>query len=405
MKIYFPAITFQGSPIVWELNEENHQATCLLSCIKKMPSQPQIPLEIFKEFPDIIIEDGAVIIKDIRTFNTTYQSLDVINELKDQITSERSKERLLKRDSSFFKYKKTNLQEVYLSTPSKTHNITLDISSFYNRIILDELIKKDDTDATLWGDTVAYESYFEQKTSSDAKSRKAKFLKSEMSLHIMVQYEKNNRLYPLKSMLIKEIRALLDVLDPVYTDWCSQDGSSVFDKKSVVHYFQDAVLEAMLNSRINNKATEFETPESTSLSPALQKYAVIKARALRAELMLMKFNILINPELPIELALEEKTLNNLLTPISTLRKHITKQPQEVIENIKQKLKGMADLIIQAGIIEESNAQLSTRLNHDLQINVPVVMNFYSFRSLLQTQLELQITGSRKALIPDIIAWS
>ncbi|KTD72827.1 hypothetical protein [Legionella tucsonensis] len=402
MKIYFPNITFQGSPFIWELDEKSHQATCLLYCIKKethVQFEPPVSPDMFKKFPGVIIDNEAVIIKDIRTFNATYKNLDQLNEPKSKITQPGT---LLKQKSSFFGSQKDKIPGGGTSS-SKLQKRSLSYSSLplYSRIILDELIKNDHANSSLWGDTVAYETYFEEKTSNDSKTRGAIFLKSLMSFNVMVQYEKNRRLYPLKSKLIKEIRGLLDVLDPIYMSWIVQEENTRFSRKSIFRYFQNAVLEAMLNGTLNNKPTEFEV-ESSKLTPALQKYAINKARALRAELMLMKFNVLINQELPLELSLSEKKAKKFLSELASLREHILVQPKDVLDDIKVRLERIAELIIKSGIIEESNKQLSMQLNHEFSIKAPVIMGFHSFQALLQTLLENQLTDNKKGLIPDIV---
>lgn len=402
MKIYFPNITFQGYPFVWELNEKTHQATCLLYCVKKETHarfEPNISLDIFKKFPGVTLDNGAIIIKDIRTFNAAYQNLAHLNELKDKITQ--SETALLRQKSSFFQSRKEKSQDQAVSSsPIRRRSLSNSSHPLYVRIILNELIKNDDTDSSLWGDTASYETYFAEKTNNDAQARGALFLKSAMSLSIMVQYEKNHRLYPLKSKLIKEIRGLLEELDPIYTAWCTQENIHA-NRKLVFHYFQNAVLEAMLNGNLNNKATEFEA-EPQKLNPTLRKYAIDKARALRAELMLIKFNVLLDPELHPELALSEKEAKKLLPEITSLRDLLLKQPGEILEGIQTRLKKIAKLIIKSGVVEESNALLSTQLNHALSINSPVVMAFHSFQTLLHTLLDNQITASKKELIPDIV---
>lgn len=406
MKIYFQNITFQGSPLIWELDEKTHKATCLLYCIKKESYsrfEPKIDLEMFKKFPGVIIDDGAVIIKDVRTFTEAYQSLEHLNKLKDTIVQ--PKATILRQQSTFFQYRKDKALEgsTLFSTRNNIRRRSASAATLplYARIILDELIKNDHENSSLWGDTVAYETYFEKKTSNDAKARGAILLQSATSLNIMVQYKKNHRLYPLKSQLIQEIRGLLDVLDPIYISWCTEEMTHT-NRKAVFDYFQNAVLEAMLNGKLNNKATEFETPELDKLNPALREYAIGKARALRAEVMLMKFNVLINSELTPELALNEKEAKKVLPKITSFRNFVLKQPIEVIEDIKQKLKKIADLVIQSGIVEESNLKLSMQLNQELSSKAPVVMNFYSFQNLLNIQLNKQLTTHKKELIPDLV---
>ncbi|PWY54212.1 hypothetical protein DGG96_18230 [Legionella qingyii] len=402
MKIYFPDITFEGNPFVWELNEKSNQATCLMYCIKKdtqVQFVPKMSLDLFKKFPGITYDKDEIIIRDIKIFDKVYQILDHIRELKDKITG--SKATISRQKSSFFQYQKDKIQEVAsTSKPRRSLSLSSTNLSLFTRITLNELIKNDQSTCSLWGDTVAYENYFEEKTSNDAKARGAIFLKSSLAFNIMVQYEKNRRLYPLKAKVIKEIRALLDVLDPIYVSWYSKEGIQI-NRELVFHYFQNAVLEAMLNGNFNNKPTEFETEETPKLNAALQKYAIEKARALRAELMLMKFNIFINPELPPELALSDNEINTLPEIIS-LRKLVLKQPEEVLEAIHAQLKKLTQLIIESGIVEESNAELSTQLNHSLSINAPVIMDFHSFQALIFTLLDQQITGSKKELIPDIV---
>ncbi len=405
MKIFFKNITIQGNPLVWKLDEKTNQATCLMYCVKTDHSrvEPHITPEMFKDFPDIIFEDGKFIIKDVRNFNSPYQSIEHLEEIRKKIAQPGSA--MLRQQSSFFQNRKDKAYEGTTSTSNRDVGRRRSVSStslpLYSRIILDELIKNDPSSSSLWGDTVAYESYFEQKTSKDAKSRRAIFLKSVFSFNVMVQYEKNLHLYPLKSKLIKQIRELLDLLDPIYMNWCNQNMDS--SREAVYRYFQNAVLEAMLNGKFNNKATEFETPELAKFNPSLKKYAIEKARALRAELMLMKFNILISDELPLELALDEKEVKNAHSEMTSFRTLVLKQPAETVEHIKQVLKKMADLIIESGIREESNQQLTTQLNNELRSQASVIMDFHSFQALLTVQLAKQLSDNKKELLPDIVA--
>ncbi|MCW8471598.1 hypothetical protein OQJ19_13215 [Fluoribacter gormanii] len=405
MKIYFPDITFEGNPFVWELNETTNQATCLMYCIKKdtqVQFIPKMSLDLFKKFPGITYDKDEIIIRDVKIFDKVYQILDHLRELKDKIAG--PKATISRQKSSFFQYQKDKALDEVAST-SKPPRRSLSLSStnlpLFTHITLNELIKNDHITCSLWGDTVAYETYFEEKTSNDAKARGAIFLKSSLAFNIMVQYEKNRRLYPLKANVIKEIRALLEVLDPIYVNWYTKESIQA-NRELVFYYFQNAVSEAMLNGNLNNKPTEFETEEPPKLNKALRTYAIEKARALRAELMLMKFNILINPELPPELSLSDKEIKTL-PEINSLRKLVFKQPIEILEDISTRLKKISLLIIESGIVEESNAELSTQLNHSLAINAPVIMDFHSFQSLLHALLDQQITSSsKKELIPDIV---
>ena len=60
------------------------------------------------------------------------------------------------------------------------------------------------------------------------------------------------------------------------------------------------------------------------------------------------------------------------------------------------------MVIQSGIVEESNLKLSMQLNQELSSKAPVVMNFYSFQNLLNIQLNKQLTTYKKELIPDLV---
>ncbi|WP_454781242.1 hypothetical protein [Legionella sp. WA2022007384] len=405
MKIYFPEIKFEGNPIVWELNEKTNQATCLLYCIKKdnqAQLMPKMSFDLFKKFPGITYDKGEILIKDVKIFDKAYLSVDHLCEVKETITA--PKTNITRQKSLFFLEQKNKMLDGGAST-SKPVRRSLSLSNTtlpaYTHITLDELIKNDHSTCALWGDTVAYENYFEDKTNSDAKARGAKFLRSAMSFNVMVQYEKNGYLYPLKSKVIKEIRALLKMLDPIYTDWYSDENIQV-NRELVFHYLQNAVLEAMLNAPLNNKPTEFETKEPPKLGAALLNYAIEQARTLRAELMLIKFNILIKPELSPALALRDKEVK-VLPEITSFREFVLKQPKEIVEAISTRLNTITLLIIESGKVEDSNAELSTQLNSLLSVNAPEIMNFHSFKTLIHTLLDQQITSSRKnELIPEIV---
>lgn len=106
MKIFFKNITIQGNPLVWKLDEKTNQATCLMYCVKTDHSrvEPHITPEMFKDFPDIIFEDGKFIIKDVRNFNSPYQSIEHLEEIRKKIAQPGSA--MLRQQSSFFKIEK-----------------------------------------------------------------------------------------------------------------------------------------------------------------------------------------------------------------------------------------------------------------------------------------------------------
>lgn len=107
MKIYFPDITFEGNPFVWELNETTNQATCLMYCIKKdtqVQFIPKMSLDLFKKFPGITYDKDEIIIRDVKIFDKVYQILDHLRELKDKIAG--PKATISRQKSSFSNIRK-----------------------------------------------------------------------------------------------------------------------------------------------------------------------------------------------------------------------------------------------------------------------------------------------------------
>lgn len=117
MKIYFPDITFEGNPFVWELNETTNQATCLMYCIKKdtqVQFIPKMSLDLFKKFPGITYDKDEIIIRDVKIFDKVYQILDHLRELKDKIAG--PKATISRQKSSFFQYQKDKALDEVAST-------------------------------------------------------------------------------------------------------------------------------------------------------------------------------------------------------------------------------------------------------------------------------------------------
>lgn len=412
MKIYFTSITFNDSPVIWELDEKTHQATCTFTCLNESSdtrvkrTASLVMLNKLEEIPGVFSTEDTVMIKDVRLFK---EKFILLSEPKPS-SEKYDRTSFFKRTFSVSRLRlpiTRIIEDVSQPSTDRTHTRKRSSTTETNhprnfaQIALDNLIINNESESTLWGDTVSYEQYFERKTKEDKKSRTASYLQTTMSFNIMIQYEKNRVLYPLKSKVITAIRKFLDALDPVYTQWCQQD-TFHFDKKMVFRYFQDAVLKAMLNAQFNNKPTEFDEMSKQKPNLKLLQYAEQEARVLRAKLMLMKFHVLINDSLLPDLALTEKEAKKLLPALNSLRQFILQQSPEFKEELHLRLQAIADFIIQSGIVEISNKELSEQLNRDLAMKKPIIHQFHSFQSLFALTLPEKYS-QKKDLIPTIIA--
>jgi hypothetical protein len=386
MKIYFPEIAFQNNPLVWEFNETTGCATCLFYCLnetsKSIIAKTYIT-DLLEKIPGIKIIDGVPIIPDAHLFDKKYTPVEIEPSFS-------IKPMPLKKNNSFFKSRTTS--HVRLTSLPPT----------YEHIDLDSIIPYDPVNANVWGETVAFEKHFLEKNSKDAKTHPASFLKSAMTFNAQVQYEKNEQINPIKYQLITSIRALLDLLDPIYVAWRHKSdalSANTNEKKLLFAYLQNAVLDVMLNGKFNQKPTEFESMESSKVSSTLLKYAEHQARALRAELMLMKFLVLVKEDLSVELAVSDKEDEAFLHILHTLQKFISKQPIKARQEISTKLQEITPLIIQCGVVEAVNQKLHQKLKDDLEAK-KFIYNCISFQSLLTRILTPSIT--KPELIPGII---
>lgn len=384
MKIYFAQIVFQNKPIIWELNQVTHQATCLFYCLEeRFDSKKQSELlKELKKIPGIIFSDDEVVIQDIHTFDQNY--IAVIEETKEnQVPTLNIQSVYSKKRSSFFH-----------NHPEAPRGTRTNSPILPKHIDLDSLIPNDLEEPTLWRNTVAYEECF-LKQNISAKKMGATCLRTASSFNLLVQHEKDTLLLPEKFAVIKAIRKLLALLDPIYMEWCKTE---FFNNALIINYFQKAVLDAMLNGKINNNATEFEDEEQTQLEPALRKYAIQKTLELRAELMLMKFLVLINKEKPLELVINEDTSATLLPMLTSFRQFILEQKKALLKELRKTTQEICNCIIQSRKVEHENRKLSDQLSKELATKAPVIKEFRSFQFLLQEIL----SGHKSESLADII---
>lgn len=395
MKIYFPKIVVHGNPLIWELDEKTGQAVCLFYCTNKTSNSitPELIIKVLTCYPWIKIRDGKAIIEQVDIIKAEYLPLN-----ENPVPSSDSKPPMFpKQKSSFFKTSNphqppepsSHLRPRSLSAPLM---FSIDAS-----ILLDDLIPNDEVHSSLWGDTVSYEKYFLEKNIKDATSRTPACIRSAFTFNNMVQYEKNNRLLPVKSNTIKIIRELLELLNPVYGQWYKEN-TLLFSNK-LIKYFQSAIANAMLNDSINNKATEFDSLAGSQANPILKDYLANKARALRAELMLMNFLVLIKKEYAPELVINSEKDKELEKMLLSLREFFLKQGSDFLEAADAKLAALTEQIIVAGKIEESNQKLSVQLNQELA-NQSEIRGFVSFKAIVQQVAHLD--GHKEKLTDTIL---
>jgi hypothetical protein len=139
----------------------------------------------------------------------------------------------------------------------------------------------------------------------------------------------------------------------------------------------------MLNGIINNKPTSFEL-NTEKLHPGLHTFAVDHERYFRTELMLMKFHVLVNPTFSLDgaISIKEEDKRALFRPL--LQSLCTIIQQQEISPIQKQLQKMSDLIVLSGKVEEIHPH--KQLHLDLKNKKPIIMNYHSFRALLETTL-------------------
>jgi hypothetical protein len=375
MKIYFPKISFQSSPLVWELDEQTNQATCLFYTKNNGLLNDKVHALIFKTlktFACIEVSEDSAVIKDVSTFGGVYIPVSETEKLTKALST-RAITPLkvpLRQKSTFF-----TLPPSPITSPRTTPKL--------EHLHLTYLIPKGDpSTSSLWGDTVAYLEHFEKKTAQEKYDRAAAYVKSSFAFKLNVQHEKSTRLIPLKKNVISRIKELLISLDEVYIQWYAEKSPLI--TKNFIKYFQNGVLEAMLNEPVNNRVTDFDNATQSHYSPALREYSRKQALELRTNFMLIKFLCLVTKDdkFPIEFAVNETELDELKPLLSSLREFFLKQTPEYLHIVNTKLEEIAQCIIASHATEVSNIELSDKIILALASS-PVVRGFVSYNSILQ----------------------
>ena len=380
MKIYFPTIVFHNQPIVWEFNEETDEATCLFYCVNEdtTPKSRGLIMKILTAFANIEMEESSAVIKKVSTFK---EKMVYVDEKAPKSSSLPMKLDLSRANSSFFTRIPTSPRTPVTPRPHAKSSSAIE-PTLEESIKLKMLIPKSDPSlSSLWGDTVAYKKYFLRKNNDDKNIRAAHYVRSAFAFILNVQYEKNDHLYPLKSNIITAIEELLNLMNPVYVQWCKEN-TALEDKHLLVKYFRNAVLESMLNASINDKPTDFEELTQSHYSPRLREDFLKEAYTQRTNFMLMKFLALISDKFSPEHAVNVHETPKLLPVVASLRQFFLKQKPELLKAISLKLQEIAQYIVESGKIEILNNELSEKIKKELA-TLPVVRGFTSFRTILE----------------------
>lgn len=318
MKIYFPKITFNNVPLVWDYDEKTNKATCTFLTTEKVVNSHAVLRELSsKLYPGITLTLESAIIEDFTSFAQAYPSKpllsksfgkvplwDLLPEKEAIVHSTDSKELIRGRSISVRAIQESRsvglISSIGSSSPSgpispragapvvtvkeklprSTSGKSLNFNkskisekpgsspyslferpkNMYESILLDDLIVKQD-DPGLWGDTVGYKRYFTEKTEQDRSERSEIYLRNESSFYKEHQYLLNDNICPFKSEIIILIEQVLKKeLDPAYQEWIKEQGNKLTPQilKALFKYLSGAVLNTMTNESFNKEPTEYE---------------------------------------------------------------------------------------------------------------------------------------------------
>lgn len=372
MKIYFPKISFQGSPLVWELDEQTLQAHCLFYTINGQVNDKSRAL-VFKTlttFAGIELSEHSALINEVSKFSNVYIPVAEAEKLT-KTTSTRAiplPKLPLRQNSTFF----------HTTSPLTSPRVAK-----LKHIRLNDLVPTGDHAlSSLWGDTVAYLKYFEDKTMQDQYDRAAACVRSSAAFAINVQHAKSDKLFPFKHDVIVATQQLLDLLDPVYMQWHKKNTLPI--TKSLVKYFQTAVETAMKNEGINDRATDFDKLMKSLYPAELVERFRAQAFKLRTDAMLMKFLFLVTPgdEIPLSYVANKHEINELEPLLRSLRTFFLQQAPEYLHHIHAKLEEIAQCIVGSNAPEVEDANSINQIRQELASS-SVVRGFVSFNSILQ----------------------
>ncbi|EHL32662.1 hypothetical protein [Legionella drancourtii] len=370
MKIYFPKISFQGSPLVWELDEQTNQATCLFYSINGQLNDKARALmfRTLKAFASIEVSENSALIKEVSKFGDAYiPVLETEKLTRSHSTRAMPPENVLSRQKSAF-----------FPTPISPRTPKLE------HIHLTYLIPKGDpSTASLWGDTVAYLEHFNKKTEQDRYNRAAAYVRSSAAFIVNAQHEKTKKLFPFKHNVLVAIEQLLELLDPVYVQWHKENKLAI--TKSFVKYFQTAIVTAMKNEGINNRPTDFDGLMNSDYPAALVEDSRTDAFKSRTNAMLMKFLFLVTKgdKFPLAYVANEHEINELEPLLMSLRKFFLQQTAEYLHTVNAKLEEIAQFIVKSNTPEVKDADSINKITQEYASSPPVLGDFVSFNSILQ----------------------
>lgn len=244
---------------------------------------------------------------------------------------------------------------------------------YYMQIKLDSLIPAPNEPGSVpgvWSDTLACESCFQDKTKEDSLGRRAFCLLSKTSLFVMHQYERNNSIYELKSMMIKNVRSVMINLNVLFLDWINEQHPSAKNIKSVYLYFRKAVHELMqFNAEVKSKSSPFVWFKQANGDN-------------QKNTGLLRFSVLIFPEMKLDKLKQKKLISNMdeVNALAWFKNKLQNDKNYLLtqECLKEQLGHWVKSI-------KKGCDVLVRLKHEIngidnqcKENVEIIAGYYSF---------------------------
>ncbi len=455
MKIYFPDITFNNVPLVWDYDEKTNKAVCMFLSTEKVENSQAVLLQLGnKQYSGILLTSETAIIENVTSFTHTYPSKPFLAKLVGRsslsnLHPEKEKQDTIVRDSpskSLIRERSTSIRKITEphhgpissavtikekeriagSTMTKTLNSDKSTVSekkgysphvmferpqnSYESILLDDLIIKRD-DPGLWGDTVGYKSYFTEKTEQDRLERSETHLRNESSFYKENQYLLNDSICPLKSEIIILIEQLLKrELNPAYQDWKKEQGDKLNPKilRELFRYLRGAVLNTMINESFNKEPTEYELLSEEDRhgkfhgNRARYEFANHEIRKSRARLMMMDWMVLFDESCPLELGSVCSLPAEATQMLTSFKEHLIKDTDRV-KRLGKWLGILETLLIKSGEVERNNNKLTKELRIQLADKTKSIGEYSSLCGTVRTFLtKANQTHGTKHAVSDIV---
>ncbi|MCL9683660.1 hypothetical protein [Legionella maioricensis] len=459
MKIYFPDITFNSAPLVWDYDEKTNRAICTFLTTEKVENSHAVLRELNgKQYLGITLTAESAIIEDFASFVQTYQSKRLLSKSKSfgrELLLDAHREATRNTPFHNSDSKEPNrggaisvrsINETHpvvpispsagasvvpkekppRSTSSKTLNSSKSqvsekpshspYSMFgqsknsYESILLEDLIVKRE-DPGLWGDTVGYKSYFMEKTEQDRSERAEIYLRNESSFYKNNQYLLNDNICPIKSEIIILIEQVLkEELDPAYQQWKKEQGDKLTPQilQELFKYFRGAVLNAMTNESFNKELTEYEVlsdeERHRKFRANMPRYhaANHEVRKDRARLMMLDWLVLFDESQPLELGSIDFLSAKAIKMLASFKECLTKDPK-CVQRLTELFGCLEALLIKSGEVERDNKMLTDELHVQL---ADKRMNIGDYSSLCNT-VRIFLTNANQSLgkkhtVPDAL---